>query len=32
MDLVYRAWGYIQWIFNQWIPDKVNSLRNSGNI
>lgn len=32
MDLVYRAWGYIQWVFNQWVPDKVNSIRNSGRI
>lgn len=32
MELVYRAWGYIQWVFNQWVPDKVNSITNSGRL
>lgn len=32
MEQVYRAWGYVQWVFNQWIPDQINSIRNTGRI
>lgn len=32
MSFVYQAWGYVQWVFNNWIPDKVNSIANSGNL
>lgn len=32
MDLVWRAWGYIQWVFNQWIPNQVNSISNAGRL
>jgi hypothetical protein len=32
MSLIYQAWGYIQWVFNQWIPDQVNSMSNAGKL
>lgn len=32
MDLVYRAWGYIQWVYNQYGPGLINSLNNASRM
>lgn len=32
MDLVYKAWQWIQYVYNQYGPDNINSLNNAARM